>query len=347
VKTKLLDLLACPECHQDLRMLASEREGSMVERGTLVCGGCDRRFEIRDGVPRFTTPRGDDASVVARFDVEFSAGASDGRDLDEPDLLAFVFLSRTGFGSNAFDLGLSDWYPTEVPGAFEPDWSEVEGKSVLDGGCGPGRFLPLLAPHAETVVGLELGPHVDRAAQRCRHLDNVHVVQGSVLAPPFKEKTFDTVYSLGVLHHTPDPAGGARALAALVGTRGKLALWVYPPGYWGRGIRRLSGRAIHAWLSRRQPEAAYRVVKRRLYPLGKLQARAARNRWTKLACAPLYSISVPRHPVPEVMVATIYDYFVPPIISTHTADELCDWLTDEGFAAVEVLPVPTSIQAMK
>lgn len=37
----LADMLACPACHEDLR-LDGER---------LVCGGCGRRFPVIDGIP--------------------------------------------------------------------------------------------------------------------------------------------------------------------------------------------------------------------------------------------------------------------------------------------------------
>lgn len=41
VDPALLELLACPACHGRLR-----QEG---ER--LVCGGCGRRYPVRDGIP--------------------------------------------------------------------------------------------------------------------------------------------------------------------------------------------------------------------------------------------------------------------------------------------------------
>lgn len=37
----LLELLACPACHGRLRQ----------EELRLVCGGCGRRYPVRDGVP--------------------------------------------------------------------------------------------------------------------------------------------------------------------------------------------------------------------------------------------------------------------------------------------------------
>ncbi len=340
----LVDLLACPDCGGVLDLSIESEAESRVTAGELQCAGCEQSFPIVRGVPRFagSTP----TATAEHFELEFTADAEGDRDIDEPGLLAFLFNSRTGLDTAALE-PRADWYPTEAPPGYEADWSELRGRMVLEGGCGPGRFLPLIAPHAGRVVGLELGPHVDRAADRCAEFANVDLVQGSVLRPPFRPGVFDVVYSLGVLHHTPDPAGGARSLAALVGQGGKLALWVYEPGYWGRGIQRLTGRAVHAYMRRLGPARAHAFAEHRLLPLGRLQMRLARRRVTKILGAPLFAVSVPRHPKAEVMLATIFDYFGAPIISTHETDEVVAWLASEDFGELRPLPVPTSVLASR
>ena len=42
------------------------------------------------------------------------------------------------------------------------------------------------------------------------------------------------------------------------------------------------------------------------------------------------------------MIATIYDYYGPPIISTHTYEEVESWLSEIGFAEMRRVPVPTA-----
>jgi len=344
----LVELLACPKFRHPVRLENASEEGGRVTSGRLVCTGCGSSYRVRDGIPRHEQKASDRAEQTARhFTVEFTADAAGDRDIDEAALVEFILHSRTGLDPNALKFGGGDWYPTECPSGYRADWSGFAGKIVLEGGCGPARFLPLVAPHCKRVIGLELGSHVERAANRCRHLDNVDLVQGSVLNPPFRQGAFDLVYSLGVLHHTERPGAGARALGSLVAPGGQISLWVYGLNYWGRGVRRLTGKAIHSALADRDPEDAYRLAKRWLYPLGRLQGRLARRRWTKLAAAPVFAISVPRHPVPEVMMATIFDYFAAPIISTHDDAEVRGWLEDAGLADIESLPVPTSVRATR
>ena len=67
---------------------------------------------------------------------------------------------------------------------------------------------------AKAVIGLDLGDAVDAAFQNTRHLPGVSIVQGDIYFPPLKDGAFDAAYSLGVLHHLPDPGRGFRALAA-------------------------------------------------------------------------------------------------------------------------------------
>jgi SAM-dependent methyltransferase len=59
----------------------------------------------------------------------------------------------------------------------------------------------------------------------------VHVLQGDLLRPPFSTAAegagFDLVYSIGVLHHLPDPREGFRSLVRYVRPGGTIAVWVY------------------------------------------------------------------------------------------------------------------------
>jgi len=38
----------------------------------------------------------------------------------------------------------------------------------------------------------------------CKYLNNIHVIQGNILLPPFLPEIFDYVWSMRIIHHTPD-----------------------------------------------------------------------------------------------------------------------------------------------
>lgn len=100
---------------------------------------------------------------------------------------------------------------------------------VLDAGCGDGVDLAStgLAGNCR-VVGVELSDGGVRAsASRITGIGHSHLVQGSVLALPFPDATFDGAYSYGVVHHTVDPELAVREIARALKSGGRLLIYVY------------------------------------------------------------------------------------------------------------------------
>ena len=93
--------------------------------------------------------------------------------------------------------------------------ADFEGRVVLDAGCGKGRHIFLAAKFkARTVVGVDLSNAVEAAYRNTRELPNVHVIQADIYHLPFAQP-FDLAYSIGVLHHLPDPKAGFLALSLI------------------------------------------------------------------------------------------------------------------------------------
>jgi SAM-dependent methyltransferase len=102
-----------------------------------------------------------------------------------------------------------------------------QDKVVLEGGCGKGRHTQLAASWgARDVVGVDLSEAVETAFAATRKLKNAHIVQADIYHLPFA-RVFDYAFSVGVLHHLPDPHAGFRSLAAKVKDDGYLSAWVY------------------------------------------------------------------------------------------------------------------------
>jgi len=108
---------------------------------------------------------------------------------------------------------------------IQPDF--FRNKVVLDGGCGMGRFSAASAAFgARDVLAIDLSDAVEAAYQNTKHLPNVHVVQADIYHLPFS-RPFDFAFSIGVLHHLPDPEGGFRSIVGHLKPGGSVFAWVY------------------------------------------------------------------------------------------------------------------------
>jgi SAM-dependent methyltransferase len=108
---------------------------------------------------------------------------------------------------------------------------------VAGGGTGDGTVM--LAQHLAwagrpgEVTWLDRSAAARRVVEAriaARRLDNVRVVEGSILDLPGSGLgPFDYIDCCGVLHHLPDPAEGLRALLSVLAPGGGLGLMVYAP----------------------------------------------------------------------------------------------------------------------
>jgi SAM-dependent methyltransferase len=157
---------------------------------------------------------------------------------------ALVEATASAFGAQWTEFALDAAVSREdlllhLPSAW--DESVFSGR-VLDVGCGMGRYTALAADHGAEVVGIDLSGAVEKAAELWPHCS---FVQGDIMAPPFTPRSFDLVYSFGVLHHLPDPIRGLCRCYELVKPGGRLLVWVYSShGGILRGGRRIARKAI-------------------------------------------------------------------------------------------------------
>ncbi len=109
------------------------------------------------------------------------------------------------------------------------EWSpeEMKGKLVLEVGCGAGRFTEVALSTGATVVSIDYSLAVDSCWQNHRANRNLNVIQGDIYGLPFKPGSFDYVFCLGVLQHTPDIKKAFMALPKQLNATGRLSVDLY------------------------------------------------------------------------------------------------------------------------
>lgn len=117
------------------------------------------------------------------------------------------------------------------------DLKVIEGLSVLEAGCGAGRFTEILSTVGADILACDISLAVEAAIINRSERKvlpgegRVTICQASILALPVLPQSFDYVICLGVIQHTPDPAATIRALADCVRPGGTLVIDHYSREY--------------------------------------------------------------------------------------------------------------------
>lgn len=102
-----------------------------------------------------------------------------------------------------------------------------KGKLGLDAGCGFGRHIYNAALFGARMVGMDFSAAIESSRKNTAGLKGIFLVRGDIYNPPFALESFDFVYSIGVLHHLPDPEKGFQSLLRFVRKGGAIFIWVY------------------------------------------------------------------------------------------------------------------------
>ncbi len=84
-------------------------------------------------------------------------------------------------------------------------WSRLDGKHILECGCGAGRFTEILLGQGAYVTSIDLSEAVDANQENFPQTERHRIAQADILQFPFAPQQFDVVFCLGVVQHTPNP----------------------------------------------------------------------------------------------------------------------------------------------
>jgi SAM-dependent methyltransferase len=123
-----------------------------------------------------------------------------------------------------------NWFLSYYPYIFlHIPYDELGGKDVLEVGLGYGTVSQLLAESGANYAGLDIasGP-VEMTQHRLRQANLQGAVkQGSILKAPFDDNNFDSIITIGCLHHTGDVGRALDECYRLLRPGGHLMVMLY------------------------------------------------------------------------------------------------------------------------
>ena len=228
MKTRLLEWMQCPKCRSPFTV--EPFEGTLetdVREGLLRCA-CSNVFPIVRGIPRVLPDAFElQPEFVARYRDRLPA-ALPMLDTEGPNADA-IRRTRESFGYQwtVFSEMVVDFRQNFLQYIAPLDEGFFPGKRGLDLGCGFGRHIYNAAKFGADMVGVDISEAIDSTRVNTEGMPNVHLVQADVYNLPFRPGVFDFAYSIGVLHHLPEPEKAFQCLVRLVKPGGSVFVWVY------------------------------------------------------------------------------------------------------------------------
>ena len=134
----------------------------------------------------------------------------------------------------------------------------LRGKSVLEVGCGAGRFTELLLEAGGRVFATDLSIAVEANDENCHAAADYFVCQADLRQLPARPASFDVVLCLGVIQHTPDPEETIAVLGSFVKPGGLLVIDHYR--YDAADMTPVR-RRLREFLLRREPRLRFALVR--------------------------------------------------------------------------------------
>jgi 2-polyprenyl-3-methyl-5-hydroxy-6-metoxy-1,4-benzoquinol methylase len=308
LSTELQAILACLNCGSRLTS-----DGA----GGYVCPACRREYPLVNGIARFV----DAQQYAASFGYQWHQYQKTQLDHDEITESEENFRWKT---------------------ALRPE--DLRGKLVLDVGCGMGRFAEVATRWGARVVGIDLSAAAEVAAKNLASREFV-AFQADVFSLPFAPESFDLIYSVGVLHHTPDCEGAVKTLARYLKPGGTLAVWLYS-GYnkWYRFSDFWRG-----YTSRMKPETLHRIVKVAVPMLYNAQQVLRKVPVVGPPVAGLihHVFPVNRHKDPEARLLDTFDWYSPKYQSKHTYEQVFRWFEAMGMEEMRIGDYSIAVRGRK
>ena len=199
VEASVVSDIRCPHCHAAVE----------CSSGGLRCVGCARTFRVDGRVIDFVDALGEQEQTSRSFGFQWK-----------------------GFWKGLFDRGdvygvgfeETRRYFLASTGLTE---SQLAGMKILDAGTGSGRVAHALTGTGCRLYAVDIHDGLRTIAAQLAERGDVTFFHADLLNLPFKDATFDCIWSSGVLHHTPDTRAAFHSVSRTLKPGGRAFIWLY------------------------------------------------------------------------------------------------------------------------
>ena len=181
------------------------------------------------------------------------------------------------------------------------------------------------------IIGIDYSNSVEIAYTNFLTDKKICIVQADALNLPFRSGTFQGSFSIGVLHHTPDPEKGVKEAFRVLNNGGWFGLSVYQKNsYYDKPVLKFYRKIfslllplfsfIPAILYSYMAINVIRPIARRLIFIKSITSK----------CFPFVDL-----PDKNWSILDTFDSVTPTYASTHDRQEVFDWLTAAGFQDIK------------
>lgn len=318
LKIEFLDSLVCPATGQSLHpeTNASGRD----QEPFLVNASGTHRYPVIAGIPRFVAPE----NYADSFGYQWNKYAR----------LQLDSCNRTKFSRERF-YSITGW-----------SQDQLTGKRVLDVGCGAGRFAEIALSAGAEVTAMDLSQAVETCKRNLGDSPHLNVVQASIYEMPFRPGSFDYVYSIGVIQHTPDPKRSVMEICKMVKPGGQVGLWIYErdwKSYMGTVGFKYLLRPFTAKMSRSQVEKFSNKLESICWPVNRIARRCGLPgkivmRMLPVASAYLQDVPLSDEDFREWVRLDTFDMYSPVHDHPQKFSTVASWLHEAGFTDIRRHP---------
>jgi SAM-dependent methyltransferase len=303
---EVLAILRCLACQSPLEQRADG----------LACVNCGKGYPALNGVVRFVNAE----NYAGSFGFQWKLHARTQLDDATSRRSENAFRRRTG---------------------FRPE--DLAGKLALDVGCGMGRFAEVATRWGAHVIGIDLSVASEVAAVNLADR-TATIFQADVFQLPFASGSFDFIYSIGVLHHTPNCEAAVKVLPKLLKPGGRIAVWLYSaynPWYrmsdvYRKVTRRMPPKLLHTLCYGVIPLYGVHQVLRKIPLVGKPSSAVL-----------AWLIPMAFNKDAKWRVLDTFDWYSPWYQSKHTYEEVFRWFESCGLEDLRVIEQPIAVQGRR